>query len=191
MREIDKTEDRIITELARERTEETSGGFKIDYGTLLESLNDCVYLLNDKGYFVFINGPIEQGSGIALDNFIGLHLLNVVPPKDREQAWMSFEKVMRGEEVPAYEVEYAMSDGRRLFVEFSTSPIYESNKVIGLQGVSRNVTERRMAEERMRFLSSAGEQSSEGIAISDLGGDLLYLNEAFAKMHAYGPEELI
>jgi PAS domain S-box-containing protein len=191
MREIDRTEDHIISELARERSEETFRGFKIDYGTLLENVNYCVYLLNDKGYFVFINGPIEQGPGIALDNFIGVHFLDVVPPKDREQAWMSFEKVMRGEEVLPYELEYTTPDGRRLFVEFSTSPIYEGNKVIGVQGVSRNVTERRMAEERMRFLSSAVEQSSEGIAISDLSGNLLYLNEAFAKMHAYGPKELI
>jgi PAS domain S-box-containing protein len=191
MREIDKTEDRIITELARERSEETSRGFKIDYGTLLENINDCVYLLNDKGCFAFINRVIEQGPGIALDSFIGLHFLDVVPPKGREQARMNLEKVMRGEEVLPYELEYTTPDGRRLFVEFSTSPIYESNKVIGLQGVCRNITKHRMAEERMRFLSSAVEQSSEGIAISDLSGNLLYLNETFAKMHGYGPDELI
>jgi len=191
MREIDKTEDHIITELARERTEETSRGFKIDYGALLENINDCVYLLNDKGCFAFINRAIEQEPGIALDNLIGFHFLDVVPSKERERVRMNLEKVMGGEEVPPYELEYATPDGKPLFLEFITSPIYQRNKVIGLQGVCRNVTKRRMAEERMRFLSSAAEQSSEGITISDLGGDLLYLNEAFAKMHGYGPDELI
>jgi len=191
MREVGKTEDHIITQLGRERTEETSGRFKIDYGALLEDINDCVYLLNDKGCFAFINRAIEQEPGIVLDDFIGAHFLDVVPSKDRERVRMNLEKVMRGEQVPPYELDYATPDGKPLFLEFRTGPIYQRNKVIGLQGVCRNVTKRRMAEERMRFLSSAAEQSSEGIAISDLGGDLLYLNEAFAKMHGYGPDELI
>ncbi len=196
MKEAKINEGRIKTQLeglgaANGRTEKPYCDFKIDYEKLLENIGDVFYLLNDKGHFVFIDSLIGQSQGVPLDSFFGLHFLDIIAPKDREWVRMNLEKVMRGEEVPAYEVEYAMSDGRRLFVEFSTSPIYESNNVIGVQGVSRNVTERRMAEERMRFLSSALEQSSEGIAISDLGGDLLYLNEAFAKMHAYGPEELI
>ena len=43
----------------------------------------------------------------------------------------------------------------------------------------------------IRFLRSAIEQSSEGIAISDLEGNLQYLNNAFAKKHGYTPDELI
>ena len=43
----------------------------------------------------------------------------------------------------------------------------------------------------IRFLWSAVEQSSEGIAISDLEGNLQYLNNAFAKKHGYTPDELV
>jgi PAS domain S-box-containing protein len=43
----------------------------------------------------------------------------------------------------------------------------------------------------MDLLSLAIEQSSEGIAVTDLNGKLKYLNEAFAKMHGYSPEELV
>jgi len=45
-------------------------------------------------------------------------------------------------------------------------------------------------EERLRLLSLAIEQSSEGIAVSDLDGNLKYLNPAFAHMHGYSPDEL-
>ena len=45
-------------------------------------------------------------------------------------------------------------------------------------------------EDQLRLLSLALEQSSEGIAISDLKGNLTYLNQAFAQMHGYSPEEL-
>ena len=43
----------------------------------------------------------------------------------------------------------------------------------------------------IRCLWSAIEQSSEGIAISDLEGNLQYLNNAFAKKHGYTPDELV
>ena len=45
-------------------------------------------------------------------------------------------------------------------------------------------------KDQLRLLSLALEQSSEGFAISDLAGNLIYLNHAFAKMHGYSPEEL-
>ena len=52
------------------------------------------------------------------------------------------------------------------------------------------ITERKQTEESLRLLSSAVEQSTEGVAISDLGGNLLFVNNAFATMHGYTPEEI-
>ncbi len=41
------------------------------------------------------------------------------------------------------------------------------------------------------FLAEALKQSSEGLAITDLAGLFLFINQAFADMHRYPPEELI
>lgn len=46
-------------------------------------------------------------------------------------------------------------------------------------------------ENQLKLLSLAVDQSTEGLAITDLDGNLTYLNHAFAKMHGYLPEELI
>ena len=46
-------------------------------------------------------------------------------------------------------------------------------------------------EERLHFLSIAVVQSNEGIAISDLDGDLKFTNNTFAEMHGYSLEELV
>ncbi|MCK4450583.1 MAG: PAS domain S-box protein, partial [Anaerolineae bacterium] len=50
---------------------------------------------------------------------------------------------------------------------------------------------RKRAEEELRLLSSAVEQSTEGIALVDLEGNMLFVNDAFATMHGYTPEKLV
>ena len=57
--------------------------------------------------------------------------------------------------------------------------------------LEKETAERARLDKRLQLLSVAIEQSSEGIAIVDLGGNLEYLNDAFAKMHGYSTEELI
>lgn len=54
-----------------------------------------------------------------------------------------------------------------------------------------HVVQRKRAEKRLRLLSSAVEQSSEGMAVTDLEGKLLFINDAFASMHGLKAGDLI
>ena len=57
--------------------------------------------------------------------------------------------------------------------------------------LTEEIAERERAERRLRFLSSAVEQSDEGIALIDLDGELLFVNQAFASIHGYEPAEIL
>jgi len=52
-----------------------------------------------------------------------------------------------------------------------------------------DITERKQAEEKLRNLSTVVEQSSEGIAIADMEGNILYANNAWALLHSYETKE--
>ncbi|MHA1414589.1 MAG: sensor histidine kinase, partial [Promethearchaeota archaeon] len=54
-----------------------------------------------------------------------------------------------------------------------------------------DITDIKKSEEQMRFLSSAVEQSSEGIIIYDFDGTILYANKAFADMLKYELSHII
>jgi len=52
--------------------------------------------------------------------------------------------------------------------------------------------EREQSEKKIRLLSSAVQQSSEGTAVADLEGNIMYANHAWADMHGYeSSEELV
>ncbi|MHC4511177.1 MAG: PAS domain-containing protein, partial [Planctomycetota bacterium] len=61
---------------------------------------------------------------------------------------------------------------------------------IGWVSVVRDITERRKAVGQIRTLSSAVEQSIDGIAIADLEPKLLYVNDAYARLHGYTRQEM-
>ena len=67
----------------------------------------------------------------------------------------------------------------------------KDGKPVAVIEISRDITKRKQAEEEIRKLSSAVEQSIDGVAISDLEAKLTYVNCAFARMHGYSPEEMI
>ncbi len=57
--------------------------------------------------------------------------------------------------------------------------------------LQREITERKWAEEEIRKLTTAVEQSIDGIAIFDLSGRLTYANNAFAEIHGYSSKEIV
>jgi PAS domain S-box-containing protein len=67
----------------------------------------------------------------------------------------------------------------------SGSPLFFSTYI-------QDITERKQAEEKITMLSSVVEQSTEGMAIADLEGNLIFINKAWCEMHGYkSPEELL
>ncbi len=83
-------------------------------------------------------------------------------------------------------------DGPEIAAETSSAPIRNADgRVIGIVVVFRDVTERQAVGERLRLLCAAVEQSSEGIAIVDLEGAVIFVNKAFASMHDFTPEEVL
>jgi len=118
--------------------------------------------------------------------------IELIHPDDLEQLDDSVERHRTSTE-PIYE-EYKIrhKDGRwRHWVDRGMPVLDEEGKPCKWIGACIDVTERVHAEERSRLLSSSVEQSTEGIAVSDLEGNLLFVNNAFAAMHGYTPEELV
>jgi PAS domain S-box-containing protein len=58
-------------------------------------------------------------------------------------------------------------------------------------GIDWDITERIRAEEELRKFKTISDRAGYGMAMADLEGSLLYLNESFAEMHGQLPEELI
>lgn len=66
-----------------------------------------------------------------------------------------------------------------------------SGRVVRLTGLVQDITERKREEEKTRLAASVFSHACEGITITDAGGDIVDINEAFIRITGYSREDVI
>jgi len=155
---------------------------KQKYQTLVENINDGVYVLDKNGYFTYVNPAIENRSGITAKQFSKLHFNDIVSKEYHQSTKRSFEKIFKGENVEPYVIKYLTRGGIELFVEINAKPLYDGNKIVSLLGISRDVTERekhkKILMEQKKYLESLMNSTSEIIFTIDEDNIVGIWNEA-------------
>jgi PAS domain S-box-containing protein/diguanylate cyclase (GGDEF)-like protein len=184
---------RDITE--RKRAEEALRESEEAYRELFDNANDIVYTHDLTGRFTSINRAAERVFGYTLDEALQDNIARIVAPEDLEMAREMILRKARGEPVTTYELETITKDGRRVPVEVSTRLIYKDGKPVGVQGIARDISERKRmekalgeSEERYRSLV---ETSPDAITLTDLSTNLIMANRQAALLHGFDSVEEI
>ncbi|MEW5802569.1 MAG: PAS domain S-box protein [bacterium] len=143
---------------------------------------------------LFIHGAVETITGYTEDEFTSgkIRWDQVVHPDDLARFYQGSEKIRT---IPRYaaEREYRIirKNGQaRWVLETCQNICDDSGTPVAVQGTFYDITDRKRTEQHLLLLSSLVKQSAEGMAVIDMDGNLLFVNDAFAAMHGYTPEEL-
>lgn len=118
--------------------------------------------------------------------------LDITHPEDRDRVHRAYTESLLNR--TPYEITHRllMPDGRIKWVSERCRTDYDaSGKPLYSQGTVQDVTERRQAEESLRILSQAVEQSPSAIVITDLDANIKFANEAFYRVTGYHPIEVV
>lgn len=138
----------------RKRAEEALRESEERYRELFENANDLVYTHDLKGNFTSLNLAGQLITGYTQEEALGLNIAQVVVPKYLKTAREMIELKATDEQLPTrYELEIFAKDGRRIPLEVSTRVIVKGGQAVGVQGIARDITERRRTEETLRSLS--------------------------------------
>jgi len=89
-------------------------------------------------------------------------------------------------------LQHIRKNGEEFWAEVSANPVRDRhNKLTGFVGVTRDITERIRAEEDYKKLSVVIEQSPTSIVITNVKGEILYVNPTFCKVTGYAPREVM
>jgi len=184
----------IFTDITeRKKAEEALKESEEKFRNLAEESPNMIFI-NKKGRIVYVNKKCEEIMGYTKRDFYSpdFDFLSLISPEQTDLARSSFEIHMSGKDVSPHEYGLITKQGKRIETLVATKLIpYDGENAI--LGIITDMTEHKKAEEQIRRLSSAVEQSIDGIAVAigDLEPRLVYVNEAFARMHGYTPKEMI
>jgi PAS domain S-box-containing protein len=153
--------DRLRNEEALRRSEE-------QYRELFENANDIVYTHDLAGNFTSINKAAERVLGYSHDEVLTLNVRDVVAPEQLAIAQrMTANKVAGDTSRTEYELEVCAKDGRRVTLEVNTRLILRDGAILGVQGIARDVTERKRLEWQLG-------QSQKMEAVGQLAGGIAH-----------------
>ena len=154
-----------ITE--RKRAEEALRESEEQYRDLVENAHDIIYTHDLQGRYTSMNNAGEQITGYTHEEGLALDLTKTVAPEYIEKAREMLRRKLAGEKVTAYELEIIAKDGHRITVDANTKLVFHNGVPVGVQGIARDVTERKRLEEQLR-------QSQKLEAIGQLAGGVAH-----------------
>ena len=166
---------------------------------IIKSPKDIIVFALDKNYRYLDFTPTHKKTMKEIwgvDIQLGENILDYIKNKeDRKKAKENFDRALRGESFIIQE-EYGNNDFKRLFYEDRYSPIIDKNRIIGLSVYVINITERKLAEKKLKESEErfrlAFRTSPDSITISLLSdGTYLDINKGFTRITGYTRKEVI
>jgi PAS domain S-box-containing protein len=119
------------------------------YRELFENANDIIYTHDLNGNFTSLNKSGECITGYSREEALGMNINDLLAPESVAAARQMLASKRLNEAPTVYEVQIFSKSGRRLALEVSTRLIYSNDRAVGVQGIARDISERRNAEEAL------------------------------------------
>jgi len=117
------------------------------YRDLFENANDIIYTHDLAGNFSSLNRSGEQITGYSREEALQMNIVDVLAPEFVTIARQMINQKTDEKVATIYELEIITKSRRRVRLEVSTRLIYREGKPVGIQGVGRDLTERKRSEE--------------------------------------------
>lgn len=162
------------------------------FKSLLKSQHGLLWLKDTENKFVLVNNAFSNIFG--LDNpdlFIGRSDFDIWP-KELALKYQQEDLQVLETEIPLQTEEIVSYNGNEKWYDVFKAPAYnDKNELIGIIGLLNDISKRKQNEEELSMLSKAVEQSSSSVVITNLNGDIEYVNAKFCEVSGYTQEEAI
>lgn len=130
------------------------------YRSLLENANDIIYSHDLQGNYLTINRACEEVTGYTRKEILGgLNISQVVVPEHHERAKQMTLRKLTDPSPTVYEVDIFTKDRRRLTLEVSTRIAFRDGQPVAVEGIARDITERKRIEREREELLEREQQA--------------------------------
>jgi two-component system, cell cycle sensor histidine kinase and response regulator CckA len=181
----DITERHLAEQALRESEEE--------YRNLFENLYDVYYSTDPTGLISIASPSVERLLGYKSDEIIGLDLKSLyVNPQEREEF---LSQIMRNGSVDDFQAQLRRKDNSVIWVSTNSKILKdEKGNFLGVEGLARDVSERKRAEEDLKESEeryrALFDRSFDCVYVNDFEGNFIDANDTALNILGYDREEI-
>ncbi len=158
--------------------------------TLIEQASDGIFIADARGRYLDVNTSGCRMLGYTREELLQLHMIDLIPPEDLATRPLELHKLLAGETLIT-ERRLKRKDGAPLPVEISAKMLPDGR----LQGIVRDITSRKKAEEALRASEARFRQlidhAPEAIVLLDVEtGRFVHANPAAERLFKLPAEQL-
>ncbi|HVN45015.1 MAG TPA: PAS domain S-box protein [Steroidobacteraceae bacterium] len=128
---------------------------------IVDSSDDAIVSKTLEGRILSWNRGATRIFGYRPEEAIGKPITLIIPPELHAEEQQILQKLRRGERIEHFDTVRVTKDGRRIDISLTVSPVRAADgTVIAASKVARDVTERKVAEQRLR-------ESEEALRLAD------------------------
>jgi len=150
--------DEKITRLKLESSEER-------FRMLIDTADDLIFILNGFGYFNLVNENGAKALGYLPEEMLGKHFLEFIDKDDESKIAEAFSKILSSNDVTTFEADFLDRFDKSVTFEINAKPLITNGQVSGMISIGRNITNRKMDEQKIRDLNSKLVEANRIISI--------------------------
>lgn len=147
---VTSTVDRVWPVVERARSTAALRQSEERYRALIENAGEAILVTNQEGVYIEVNPSACAMLGYSQEELLGKLMTDLLPPADHERLAVARGQLLSGE-AHLDEWEMLHKDGSRVPVEISAKILPDGRR----QAFVRDITERKRAEQMLRFLADA------------------------------------
>jgi len=185
-----KQQQLAVSEATRQSQTDRLNAMKL-LSSIADSSEDAIFAKDLAGRYLLFNRAAERVTGKTAEEVLGKDDFFLFPREEAVHLHELGERVVTGDKVIEEIEALTTSSGKRVFLA-TKGPLHdESGQVVGLYGISRDITERRAAEEAAARFRQLLETTRDGIVVIDNEHRVVEANRRFCEMLGYSPEEIV
>jgi PAS domain S-box-containing protein len=166
------------------------------YRALVNNLTDVVFTIDLKGNFTFCSQAGEKMTSYPVQQLLSMNMKEVIAQEHLAEIQERLQARIRGEKkLPPHEFEIIKADGKRLPVEMSTTPLAKKGSLVGIQGIARDITERKRIEKEFqaasRYARGLIEASLDPLVTISPDGKITDVNKATELVTEFTRDQLV